>query len=137
MRYFNFTGIELVHIGIAPASITSIVKSRVKYTDDSGRELGVDLEECARIYACLNERNTFPPDDTTDWGALIESVPGFAALPIPYQRVVGLRGAIDEPPWFQFLNRRRTQFEFKDYEHIRSALLQPLATSGWRTWDAS
>jgi len=64
-------------------------------------------------------------------------VPGFAALPIPIQRVVGLRGAIDEPPWFQFLNRRRTQFEFKDYEHIQSALLQPLARSDWRTWDAT
>jgi hypothetical protein len=39
---------------------------------------------------------------------------------------------------FQFLNRRRTQFEFKDYEHIQRSLLAPLASTGiWRTWDAS
>ncbi len=81
--------------------------------------------------------SAFPPDEGTNWGALIDSVPGFTTLPLPFQRVVGLRGAIDTPPWFQFLNRRRTQFEFKDYEHIQSHLLQPLARSGWRTWDAT
>jgi len=137
MRYFNFKAIELVHVGTAPASINSIAKLRIEYTDDLGRHLDVDLEECARIYGCLSKAGAFPPDDAADWGAIVDSVPGFAALPIPIQRVVGLRGAIDEPPWFQFLNRRRTQFEFKDYEHIQSALLQPLARSDWRTWDAT
>ena len=28
---------------------------------------------------------------------------------------VGLRGAVDDPPWFQFLDRQRTQFEFSDH----------------------
>jgi hypothetical protein len=53
------------------------------------------------------------------------------------QPVVGLRGAIDEPPWFQFLDRRRTQFEFADYDHIKRALLDPLSRTRWYSWDAS
>jgi hypothetical protein len=137
MRYFNFTATELVHIGTAPASISSITKSRIEYTDDLGRHLNVDLEECARIYGCLNKAGAFPPYDAMDWGALGDLVPDFATSPLPIQRVVGLRGAIDEPPWFQFLNRRRTQFEFRDYEHIQSTLLRPRAKSGWLTWDAT
>jgi hypothetical protein len=91
MRYFNFTAIELVHVGTAPASITSIAKSRVEYTDDMGKHLDVDLDECARIYGCLTQIGAFPPDEST----------------------------------------------FKDYDHIQSALLQPLARSGWLTWDAT
>jgi hypothetical protein len=137
MRYFNFKAIELVHVGTPPAGIILLEKPRLEYTDDEGRRLDIDLEECARIYGCLTQMAAFPPDESTNWGELIDSVPGFATLPLPFQRVVGLRGAIDEPPWFQFLNRRRTQFEFKDYEHIQSALLQPLARSGWLTWDAT
>jgi hypothetical protein len=133
MRYFNFKAIELVHVAAPPAGIVSIEKSRIEYTDDRGQRLDVDLEKCARIYGCLTQ----PPDDSSNWGELVDSVAGFATLPLAFQRVVGLQGAIDDPPWFQFLNRRRTQFEFKDYEHIQSALLQPLARSGWRTWDAT
>jgi hypothetical protein len=138
MRYFNFTAIELVHVGTPPAAIISVAKSRIEYTDDDGQHLNVDLEECARIYGCLRQLGAFPPEESTNWGELIDSVPDFATLPLPIQPVVGLRGAIDKPPWFQFLNRRRTQFEFKDYEHIQRSLLAPLASTGiWRTWDAS
>src|ERR1700730_4532478 len=138
MRYFNFTAIELVHVGTPPAAIISVAKSRIEYTDDDGQNLNVDFEECARIYGCLRQLGAFPPDESTNWGELVDSVPDFATLPLPIQPVVGLRGAIDKPPWFQFLNRRRTQFEFKDYEHIQHSLLAPLASTGiWRTWDAS
>ena len=138
MRFFNFKSVELVHIGRAPAGIVAIAGSRVEYTDDNGKGLVVDLAECARVYRCLCDLRAFPPDDDQDWGALIDEVPGFATLELPLQAVVGLRGAIDEPPWFQFLNRRRTQFEFKDYDHIQSALLAPLAAAGnWYSWDAS
>jgi hypothetical protein len=37
----------------------------------------------------------------------------------------------------QFLDRRRTQFEFTDYDHIQSTLLRPMGAGGWRSWDAS
>jgi hypothetical protein len=137
MRYFDFKGVELVHMSIPPAGIVSIAGSRVEYADDLGRSMHVDLEECARIYGCLVQVGGFPPGETTNWGALVDTVPDFATLPLPLQRVVGMRGAIDEPPWFQFLNRHRTQFEFENYDHIQSALLEPLARNGWRSWDAS
>jgi hypothetical protein len=138
MRFFNFKSVELVHIGHAPADIIAIAGSRVEYTDDNGNGLVVDLEECARVYRCLRDLRAFPPDEALDWSTLIDEVPGFATLELPVQAVVGLRGAVDEPPWFQFLNRRRTQFEFRDYDHIQSALLEPLAPAGnWYSWDAS
>jgi hypothetical protein len=138
MRYYNFRSVELVHIGTGPADITAISKSSIAYTDDLGRHFTVDLEECARVYRCLTEVGAFPPSETTNWSELIDSVHDFATMPLSGQRVVGLRGAVDDPPWFQFLNRRRTQFEFKDYGHIQRALLAPLARSGpWQSWDAS
>jgi hypothetical protein len=138
MRFYDFKAVELVHIGSGPADIVAIAGPRVEYTDDNGKSLVVDLAECARVYRCLCDRRAFPPDEALDWGALIDEVPGFATLELPLQAVVGLRGAIDEPPWFQFLNRRRTQFEFRDYDHIQSALLTPLAAAGnWYSWDAS
>ena len=137
MRYYNFKSVELVHIGSGPAGIVSIAGANVEYTDDAGRRLQIDLEECARIYRCLTQVHAFPPGDDLDWGSLIDTMPGFAAEPLSVQAVVGLRGAIDEPPWFQFLNRRRTQFEFTDYDHITSALLKPLAAAGhWYSFDA-
>ena len=137
-RFYDFKAVELVHIGREPAEIVAITGARVEYIDDNGMGLVVDLEECARVYRCLRDRRAFPPRDDQDWGALIDEVPGFATLEPPLQAVVGLRGAIDEPPWFQFLNRRRTQFEFSDSDHIRSTLLEPLARAGnWYSWDAS
>lgn len=137
-RFFYFESVELVHIGNGPADIVAITGSRVEYTDDNGKGLVVDLQECARIYRCLRELGAFPPGKSLDWGALADTVPGFSTLELPLQLIVGLRGAVDEPPWFQFLNRRRTQFEFKDYDHIQSALLQPLLAAGkWSSWDAS
>ena len=137
-RFYDFKSVELVHIGCGPADIVAVTGARVEYSDDSGRGLVVDLEECARVYRCLREAGAFPPGEDCDWGALIDTVAGFAALELPLPAVVGLRAAIDEPPWFQFLNRRRTQLEFKDYDHIQSALLRPLAAAGnWYSWDAS
>jgi hypothetical protein len=138
MRFYNFQSVELVHIGAGLAEVTAITKSSVAYIDDIGRHLTIDLEECARTYAGLNRLGAFPPGDTTNWSDLVDSIPDFATLPLSGARVVGLRAAVDEPPWFQFLNRRRTQFEFKDYDHIQNALLTPLARAGaGLSWDAS
>ena len=53
MRFYNFQYVELVHIGTGRAAITAMEKSSVAYTDDIGRHLTVDLEECARTYAGL------------------------------------------------------------------------------------
>ena len=136
MRFFEFKAVELVHIGIGSANIASIAEGTLFYSNDHGQKLAIDLVECARIHKCLQEIGAFPPGEDMDWGALVDAIPDFSTLELPSSAVVGLRGAIDDPPWFQFLDRNRTQFEFKDYEHIQSALLRPLASAGnWHTWD--
>jgi len=136
-QFFNFKRVRLVHIGVGPAVIDRIADATVSFTDDHGVKSTISLEECARIYRLLREAGGFPPSDDDDWGVLA-NVHDFATLEIPVQAVVGLRGAIDTPPWFQFLDRQRTQFEFRDREHIEGALLRPLAIAGnWYSWDAS
>ena len=136
-RFYNFKRIQLVHIGVGSAAINLVAGSTVSFTDDQGDKYTISLDECARICRLLKEAGGFPPDGDDDWGVLA-TVHDFATLELLPQPVVGLRGAIDRPPWFQFLDRRRTQFEFKDYDHIQSALLEPLAAAGnWYSWDAS
>ena len=136
-RYYEFKSVTLVHIDIGPARIGPIDGSTLPFTDDAGAPRTIDLAECARVYRGLNRVGAFPPREDFDWAALIESYPGFSELPLGAQPVVGLRGAVDEPPWFQFLDRQRTQFEFTDEGHIRRTLLDPLSRTPWYTWDAT
>lgn len=136
-RYYNFHRLKLVHIGTGAGRIESIQGSLLDYTGDDGVRTTISLTECARIYRLLREAQAFPPQDADDWGVLA-SVSDFDSLDLTAQPVVGLRGAADDPPWFQFLDIGRTQFEFKSYDHIQDALLRPLARAGrWYTWDAS
>jgi hypothetical protein len=136
-RFFNFSRIRLVHIGVGPAAIDSIADATVSFTDDRGERSTISLIECARISRLLKEAGGFPPTGDDDWGTLAR-VDDFDTLELSFQPIVGLRGAVDVPPWFQFLDRQRTQFEFKDYDHIQNALLRPLAAAGnWYSWDAS
>ena len=133
-RFFTFNRIELVRIGIGQSRITDISHGRCDYVDESGRALYVDLEECARIWACLDGSL---PDPDYDWSVLADSDPNFSAVDVSQHGCVGLRGAIDEPAWFQFLNRRRTQFEFEGgRDDIYAQLLTPLARVGWASFDA-
>jgi hypothetical protein len=135
-RFYNFKSVELVRIGTGPARIVQVAGSTVQYTNASGAGLSVDLEECAQIYQLLNDAGLFPPDDKLDWATLADAIPGFSTLYPSQSRCVGLRGALDTPPWFQFLNRRRTQFEFKDYDAFQRELRRPLGQAGWNSWDA-
>ncbi len=136
-RFFNFKRIRLVPIGVGPAAIDRIADATVSFTDDLGEASTISLVECARISRLLREARAFPPGDDDDWGSLA-IVHDFATLELLPQPVVGLRGAVDQPPWFQFLDLRRTQFEFKDYEHLQNALLKPLVAAGnWYSFDAS
>ena len=131
-RFFNFKSVELVRVGVGNARITRITDQKVEYTDENGRELFVDLEECARIGGCLEIAGLFPPSDDLDWASMADAISG-QGLEVS-EGCVGLRGALDQPPWFQFLNRRRTQFEFKDYDSIDAELLMPMNRM---TFDAS
>ena len=135
-RFFNFKWIEVVHIGTKSARITAVTRQRVNYVDEVGNNLSIDLEECARMFLCLESSGLFPPTDDTDWGRLADAMREFSAFKIPNICCIGLRGVIDEPPWFQFLNRRRTQFEFEDAQTMDSELLGPLSGAGWQTFDA-
>jgi hypothetical protein len=135
-EFYNFTLVELVRIGAGPAKIVQITRQDVRYVDSNGAELLIDLEECARTCMVLRRLGSFPPQDDTDWAAIVDANAQLATED-PAYFCVGLRGAVDEPPWFQFLNRRRTQFEFEDYDAISDQLLTPLAKVGWQTWDAS
>jgi len=136
-QFHNFKRVRLVHVGVGVAGIDRIGDSSLFFTDDQGAKREISLLECARIYRLLREANAFPPGDDDDWGVLA-NVSDFASLEAPAQAVVGLRAAVDDPPWFQFLDRGRTQFEFRDYDHIQGALLNPLSAAGsWYSWDAS
>jgi hypothetical protein len=137
-RFYNFKGVRLVRIDVGPAAIHGIADSTVSFTDDHGDRSAISLVECARIYRLLREAHAFPPGDDDDWGILAKLASDFASLELPLQPVVGLRAVIDNPPWFQFLDQRRTQFEFRNYDHIHDALLKPLSAAGnWYSWDAS
>lgn len=135
-RFYNFKSVALVRIGTSSARIVEVTRQRLRYIDEHGAASFVDLEDCARIFLTLQNAGLFPPGDETDWTGLAISSLQFSALDVSFGLCVGLRGALDDPPWFQFLDRRRTQFAFKDYDAIRSELLVPLTRVNWQTWDA-
>lgn len=136
LRFFTFSSVDLIRIGRARARIVSVMREKVEYIDEDGRKQFVDLEECARICMCLYRSGLFPPKNDTDWTSVADATPGFASLDVSGGGTVGLRGALDTPPWFQFLNRRRTQFDFKNRDRLEKQLLRPLAKFGWQSFDA-
>jgi hypothetical protein len=135
-EFYNFTRIELVRIGTGPTRILQVTQPAVTYVDSGGVERSVDLQECARTHLALHRSGNFPPADDTDWTAIAAAHPVSGSEPLRYG-CVGLRAVVDDPPWFQFLNHRRTQFEFADADAIRNELVTRLARFGWQTWDAS
>jgi hypothetical protein len=135
-RFYNFSGVDLVCIGSGSARIVDVTHAALRYVDRNGAEMTIDLVECARIHRVLTDAAMFPPAAGTDWAKLATERTDFPTLAVPHG-CVGLRAVIDDPPWFQFLDRRRTQFEFKDGDVMRTELLRPLGQAGWGTWDAS
>ena len=61
-RFFNFKSVELVRIGTDRARIIRVTRQKVEYNDEAGREQFVDLEQCARIWICLERDSLFPPE---------------------------------------------------------------------------
>jgi hypothetical protein len=117
---------EIVSIGVSGARIVGATRERIDYIDAAGEKRFIDLEECVR-----------------SWGRGRAQSSGF--LPLPgstaqstaawHTRCVGQRGALDNPPWAQFMNERRTRFEFTSYEALYKELLDPLKRAGWHTFD--
>jgi hypothetical protein len=131
-RFYNFTSVKLVRIGTGAAWISRVTRQAVDYVDAAGTSKSVDLMECAQTFFCLRSAGLFPPSDDLDWGKLAS----FYDYDLTETCYIGLRGVLDRPPWFQFLNRRRTQFEFAEHLDIYEELLGPLSRAGWRTFDA-
>lgn len=96
----------------------------------------VDLEESARTCSVLERTGAWPPPEDMDWTDYAVGHPEFYNLDVKYG-LVGMRGAGDEPPWFQFFDQRRTLFEFKDRATIYDELITPMVRHGWQTWDRS
>lgn len=114
---------EIVRIGVANARIQSrIFSSRVKYLNEAGQKCFVDLEECARNMVQMHYK------DNAD--AVLEASLGF--FDSFYTSFVGQNGLLEDPPWVEFMNERRTRFEFGSEQKGR-ALLRHLRGCGWRT----
>ena len=132
--FYNFTNVELVRIGEGKARIVEVGKARIDYVDEAGAKKTIDLKECARTFDALERAGAFPPRDDTDWAAIADGEPA----PKQTGDTIGLRARMDEPPWFQFLNRRRTQFQFKDMDEMNALLMGPLMDADYGgSWDAS
>src|SRR5215831_9405094 len=135
--YYNFKNVERVRMGDGPAKISEITRSKITYFDSRGVAQFVDLEESARICRVLERTGAWPPPEDLDWAAYAAAHLELSEAKSGGYGLVGMRGAADEPPWFQFFDRRRTLFEFKDRDTIYSELIAPMARHGWQTWDGS
>lgn len=112
MSRSDFHDVELVHVDVGLAAITSVSSESVTYTDELGQQRTVDLNESAENFTRLS---TDSPSD----------------------HFVARCAVYDKPPWFQFLNNRRTQFEFKNSQHILQVLVGPVARFRWGISDDS
>jgi hypothetical protein len=113
---------------IAPydARIASVTYRYIEYADMAGHPHYIDLEECATCWLqwAHDHRQQFVP-----LGALAETEAEAACT-------VGLRGGGSPPFWIEFMNERKTRFEFENWEARCRLLLGPLLAVGWRTFDA-
>jgi hypothetical protein len=117
---------EIVRIGMANAHITCVTPQRLEYLNEAGEECFVDLEECFSRYAQLHKINR----DDVD---LLTSEEGAEIL---ISRYVADRGFLDNPPWIEFKNKRRTRFQFASSNEALGVKLK-LMRVRWRTFDAN
>jgi hypothetical protein len=96
---------EIVRIDVGNARIKRVTRQRLEYINEAGQECFVDLEECARNWAL-----SLTEEDEDDFD-LLTSEDSAAARRKP--RYVGGRGLLEDPPWIEFANKRRTRFEFE------------------------
>ena len=109
------------------ARIVRVTEKRIEYIDAAGRVQFVDLEECARSWVrwCHNHRQEVLP-----LGGASQ-----AEIDADNARTVGLRGGSYPLWWAEFINERKTRFEFGTWEDLWGKLQGPLMAAGWRTFD--
>jgi hypothetical protein len=98
---------ETIRIGVSGARIVAVTRQRIDYIDMAGKERFIDLEESARR-------------ESVNTGS---------------QEFVGLRAALEDPPWAEFMNERTIRFEFATEGALYAELLGPLQQVGWHTFD--
>ena len=118
---------EVIRIGVGNSRIIGITQRQISYVGRAGEPCTIDLKECARTW----------PRFRSDHGAEFITVTDSTSAEIDdwNARCVGSRGALDDPPWVQFMNQRHTRFEFEDNEAIYRELLTPMSRYGWHTFD--
>lgn len=118
---------EVHRIGPSGAHIVSVTQKRIEYTDAAGRGQFVDLEECARNWVrwSHDHRQEFLP-----LGGASQ-----AEIDAENARTVGLRGGGYPLWWAEFMNERKTRFEFGTWEALWGKLQGPLMAAGLRTFD--
>jgi hypothetical protein len=53
----------------------------------------------------------------------------------PEGRIVGLRGGLDDPPWFEFFGPQAVRMEFASEQMVYQQLVIPLARAGYGSLD--
>lgn len=108
---------EIVRIGVGNARIKCVTLQRVEYLDAAGQECFVDLKECARNRV----------QDVESWRIDGARKGDF--------RLVAKCGFLDDSPCIEFMNNRRTRFEFGSLEGAQE-LKSLLAKARWRVISA-
>ncbi len=92
-----------------------------------GQEQFLDLEQCASNWVKWKQANKQSFLDVS--GASEAESDRWDAL------TVGTRSALDDPPRAEFMDERKTRFEFETDEARYGELLRPLGLAGWVTFD--
>jgi hypothetical protein len=116
---------EVHRIGPSGSHIVRITENHIEYTDAAGRGQLIDLEECARNWERWyhDHRQEFLPLGSQ------------AEIDAENAHTVGLRGGSYPLWWAEFMNERKTRFEFDTWEALWRKLQGPLMVAGWRTFD--
>jgi hypothetical protein len=126
-RTFGNLTPEVHRVGSSNARIVSVTHQHIEYTDTAGRRLFVDLQGCAACWMrwCHDHRQEFIP-----LGGASQ-----AEIDAENAHTFGLRGVGSPLWWIEFMNERKTRFEFESWEARCRELQGPLLAAGWRTFD--
>lgn len=93
--------------------------------------------ECVRIGDCHGRIVRVGPDavEYVDAGGVTRVIDLASCASTPTSKTVGLRGALDHPPWFEFFGPSSVRMEFESDRALYQQLLIPLGRAGYATLD--
>lgn len=146
----NHTAGEVIRVGTSSARIVRLTRKYIEYIDMAGQDQFIDLEECARMWKRWHDVHShefFPvPGRWARWHdlhshellptpELLPGPPSHADIDAWNARCVGQRGGGYPLWWAEFMNERKTRFEFGTWEALWRKLQGPLMVAGWNTFD--